>query len=128
MANPLAALGRALVGGGDGGGQAKDLWEAIRIDDAGAVSHFLSRGSDVNERGPVRSFYLQQGADGPVTAVKTWCNAFLCSVLMPCGAKRACSAAQRATPGMPSTSCLHARVRHCASMRARAGLFAPGLC
>ena len=56
MANPLAALGRALAGGGDGGGQSKDLWEAIRHDDAGAVAQFL-RGSDVNKRGPVRAAF-----------------------------------------------------------------------
>jgi len=80
MANPLAALGRALVGGGDGGSQAKDLWEAVRQDDAGAVAHFLSRGSDVNERGPVRSFYRPCGSSKPQPIVMNSKNMFACVV------------------------------------------------
>jgi hypothetical protein len=55
MANPLAALGRALVGGAvDSKGPAQDIFEAIKRDDPAACSRFIANGIDVNAPGPVR--------------------------------------------------------------------------
>jgi hypothetical protein len=55
MANPLAALGRALVGGAVGPKPpAQDVFGAIRNDDPAGVTEFLARGVDINAPGPVR--------------------------------------------------------------------------